>query len=522
MFIRTLTISCFGLLFLSGTSGQLAVAHEVEQPNTTIVHMYDDRYEPRDVTITAGDTIIFENESTMVRWPASNIHPTHRGYPGSDIDDCDSAQERHMFDACREIAVGSTYTFTFTEPGTWPYHDHINPRITGTITVEPAPEVVVATDWWSTLRTWWFNFWAEFLGAPSDREEIVTGSTNKTERVYDETIPEVTDTIAIDSDALYSHVRKFGAEASLAQLTALEPKYGSCHDPAHDVGRFTFEVYGENAFTKCSMGCHSGCYHGAVEAYFREYGTSNLKTDIDTICAASPNNFVSHQCHHGLGHGLMAWSNYQLFTALEGCDLLENKGSRESCYSGVFMENIVQSMASFLDIEGHTTEYISDDPHYPCTIVGDKYEPYCYFLQTDRMIQLADGNLEMLVDTCSAVENDYSRTNCFTSLGRTVSGQNQKQPEHIINTCNLIQNADNREQCLIGAIHDTFWDVPGKEDGLIFCSLLTTKRDTDLCYNLLIARAPVILEDTDSRLQFFSEVPAAYQNQCRASIQAFE
>jgi plastocyanin len=515
MSFRHLVFGCFSVCVLVGGVYQLAGAHEVDLQNTTVVHMYDDYYEPQDVTISAGDTIIFENESEMGRWPASNIHPSHRGYPGSDIIDCNTEQERYMFDACREIPTGSTYTFTFTEPGVWPYHDHIEPTITGTITIEPGVIVVADPGLWERVKQWWSALWAQLFGQDGGGEVAV-----KPERPYDDTILESTDVIATDIDALYSYVRKFGAEQALAQLTALESQFGSCHDKAHDVGRFTYEEYGENAFKMCSMGCHSGCYHGAVESYFRENGTSNLSTEINAICAAATSEFVAHQCLHGLGHGLMAWSNYQLFEALEGCDLLDDVTQRSSCYSGIFMENIVQSMTSYVEIEGHTTEYISDDPHYPCTVVGDRYEADCYFLQTDRMLQLAEGDYGVAVGNCSVVENDYSRSNCFLSLGRSISGASQQQPTAIIEACSLVSDAANRQHCLTGAIQDTFWDIPGKDDGLTFCSLLEQESDKSHCYSLLIGRAPSILPDTASRMGFCSEIPERYQAQCRQQMQS--
>ena len=514
MSLRYLTLGCLSVCLLVGGVYQLASAHEVDLQNTTVIHMYDDYYEPQDVTITVGDTIIFENESEMGRWPASNIHPSHRGYPGSDIADCNTEQERHMFDACREVPTGSTYTFTFDEPGAWPYHDHVEPTITGTITVESAAVVVSDPSVWERVKQWFAALFERLFGSTED-EEVATIP----ERPYDDTILENTDTIATDVDALYSYVRKFGAEQALAQLTALEPQFGSCHDPAHDVGRFTYEEYGEDAFKMCSMGCHSGCYHGAVESYFRNNGTDNLETEINAICSAATNGFVEHQCLHGLGHGLMAWSNYQLFDALEGCDLLENVGHRSSCYSGIFMENIVQSMTSYVEIEGHTTEYISDDPHYPCTIVGEQYEADCYFLQTDRMVQLAEGDYAVVVENCSEVEGGYSRSNCFLSLGRSISGALQ-DPQLIIDTCSLVVDTTDRAQCLSGAIQDTFWDIPGKADGLAFCSLLTESTDEEMCYNLLMGRAPSVLPDVTSRLEFCAEIPETYQAQCRQQMQS--
>ncbi|MDP3735588.1 MAG: hypothetical protein Q8R39_04135 [bacterium] len=67
------------------------------------------------------------------------MHPTHKLYPGSDIKKCGTLQggeKNAMFDACGAVTPGASWSFTFTELGSWKYHDHLNPLHTGTIVVE--------------------------------------------------------------------------------------------------------------------------------------------------------------------------------------------------------------------------------------------------------------------------------------------------------------------------------------------------------------------------------------------------
>ena len=87
-----------------------------------VVTFTDNGFEPSTLTVKAGDTVEFENESGDDFWPASNVHPTHELYPG--------------FDAQKTILDGDSYEFTFDRVGRWGYHDHLNPDIQGTIVVE--------------------------------------------------------------------------------------------------------------------------------------------------------------------------------------------------------------------------------------------------------------------------------------------------------------------------------------------------------------------------------------------------
>jgi plastocyanin len=91
-----------------------------ENPAATIVRT-NDGYEPRDVTISAGEAVSFVNNSDDFHWPASDIHPTHSIYS--------------EFDPDAPVAPGETWTFIFEDAGEWQYHDHIRANLKGIITV---------------------------------------------------------------------------------------------------------------------------------------------------------------------------------------------------------------------------------------------------------------------------------------------------------------------------------------------------------------------------------------------------
>ena len=92
------------------------------QVEENVVTYTDSGFSPSTLTVKAGDTVVFKNESSSAFWPASAVHPTHELYP--------------EFDAKAAISLGSTYSFTFNRVGTWKYHNHLNASHTGTIVVE--------------------------------------------------------------------------------------------------------------------------------------------------------------------------------------------------------------------------------------------------------------------------------------------------------------------------------------------------------------------------------------------------
>lgn len=85
------------------------------------VSMGDDSYEPQNLIIKKGAKVTFVNNADGLRWPASDLHPSHLIYS--------------EFDSKEPVSKGDSWTFQFDSVGDWGYHDHLAPYITGTIKV---------------------------------------------------------------------------------------------------------------------------------------------------------------------------------------------------------------------------------------------------------------------------------------------------------------------------------------------------------------------------------------------------
>lgn len=527
-----------GLLALQGVG--LVLAHGDEERgggvgNTqggggAVIEMTPEGFAPEEVAVVTGETVVFENRDTQERWPASNIHPTHRLYPGSGIEKCGTEEAQGMFDACRALAPGETFSFVPEHPGEWRYHDHLRPVMKGVLQVEasgdtsfkeaPAPRELDDAERVSFFRRIWQRI-VEFLkglfNIPSSRQgqggavlEERGGGRQAAEAqyVYDPDIAQDTAAIFKDDDALYSYIRKFGPAAATRRLHALSPQFGNCHNRAHDAGRISYDIHGAEAFQRCEASCHSGCYHGATEAFFREHGTSDMAMKVAAICDEDLNRFFSHQCFHGIGHGLMAWADYDLPEALDACDTLPRY--QDSCHTGVFMENIVGGLA---DEEGHVTEYLSDDPLFPCNSVAEKYKQACYLNQTSRILQLFPGDFARVAEACGRAGPRHQYT-CFASMGRDVGGTHSSDPEKSIAECMHAPFGSPRTGCLTGVAQNALWDPSGAPAAQALCRMLEDTSEKRACYATIIERAGQILFEDDARAEFCGGVEEAYQEQC--------
>ncbi len=102
----------------------------------TVIKITQEGFMPNKVTIKVGEAVRFQNESGAASWPASAMHPTHTVYPGSDIKKCGTLDAQKIFDACRGIADGMSWSFMFSKKGVWKYHDHMMSGHFGSIAVE--------------------------------------------------------------------------------------------------------------------------------------------------------------------------------------------------------------------------------------------------------------------------------------------------------------------------------------------------------------------------------------------------
>ena len=101
-----------------------------------IITITDNGFEPKEIEIAKGTKVIWTNKSNRPSWPASDIHPTHRLYPGSGIEKCGTPEEDKIFDSCKGLTPGESWSFIFQEIGEWSYHDHLNPFLRGKIIVK--------------------------------------------------------------------------------------------------------------------------------------------------------------------------------------------------------------------------------------------------------------------------------------------------------------------------------------------------------------------------------------------------
>ncbi len=321
-----------------------------------------------------------------------------------------------------------------------------------------------------------------------------------------------------DAEHLREFVELYGPTAAVVALKAVELDTGRyCHDAAHDVGRLAYEIFGPISFAISGHECQAGALHGSTEAMFAARGTSRLAEDVAALCSSADNRFVRHQCYHGVGHGLMAWTTYEIHEALELCDVIERAYDASSCYSGVFMENVVGGLSGVM---GHETEYLrDDDPHFPCDVIASQYRADCYYYQTSHMWRVFDGDMSQIAAVCATLDG-RARDLCFGSYGRDVGNQTRGDPARAIELCGHAPAGEDRVECISGSAQDRFWETTGADEAISMCSMLTDPDEAESCWWTIIDRAGDVFVDEAGRRGFCDRLPEPRQQTCLSEIVA--
>jgi hypothetical protein len=243
-----------------------------------------------------------------------------------------------------------------------------------------------------------------------------------------------------------------------ARMATHEPVRLDCHRIAHVIGSAAFARFEGSvarSFAVGSPACASGYYHGILERAFVGVSTkARLASVARSLCVDGGirrRGFLDYQCQHGLGHGLMIQTGYDLPVALSVCDALETGWDGVACAGGVFMENVTTRF-------GFRSQWLDDgDPFYPCAQVANLHRRSCYLRAAVRVLGLNGGSFATAADLCAALDARYAIA-CFRGYGREAAGSAKYDAAGIRRLCRL--GGGYAGQCLYGAAR-TIADASG-------------------------------------------------------------
>ncbi len=299
------------------------------------------------------------------------------------------------------------------------------------------------------------------------------------------------------------------------------------HAIAHDLGRFAYQAYGYDitlTLGECSYEVFQGCLHGALQIFFDDVAGQGGKVDKETIrstCAAATSDFEIYACLHGVGHGVMLYTNYKLHQSLDMCSWLDTWFAQHSCYGGVFMENVVGYTDSLNPTaagghQGHgghsepPTFWVDpQEPTYPCNVVADAYKDPCWRMQTSLILKFNNGDFVATAKVCE--ESGPYRLACYNSLGRDAAPWANRDPWRMSQHCSYGAE-DAQASCVEGFSAGEVLQENNPDAGLTLCSKLPEKHK-EPCYRAVATQA-ARMYTTEEVTAFCNKVPQNHREAC--------
>ena len=284
------------------------------------------------------------------------------------------------------------------------------------------------------LLSIWLFFYHSRAYVPDHDEKV----TNITRAEYD-ALEKIFTTL------VYSGNPRVALDTLSRTMLSSSTVLNNCHPVVHAIGHAAFARFKDftTAMKYQSDVCNSGYIHGVLESYLKG---KDITRAIQTVCLpAKEGSFAFWQCLHGVGHGVMFYTDNNLPKSLELCNGYRSAYSRDACASGVFMENFNSDELT------HFSKYVSvTDPLFPCSLQEQQHKINCYFHTPIYYLFLHPNQFEDALTVCGRAEAAY-RYNCAYGVGFQTLKRNVDNPKFVEKICET-QTGDLRSGCIGGMV----------------------------------------------------------------------
>ena len=342
--------------------------------------------------------------------------------------------------------------------------------------------------------------------------------------------------------------RGAGYAFEVLKMTPIPPNI-DMHLMAHVVGDILYAQKGIDGIKVCTHDFRNACSHTIVIGLFIEKGDTALPEIAETCYEAPGGSGAYTMCFHGLGHGILAYTGYDLEAAVELCKKTGtaryNNEESSQCISGAIMEIINGVHDRELWRVEHEKYFKEDDPLYPCSseFMPGEAQSLCYLYLTPHLFKVAgvdmgfptSADFEKAFPLCERlpVSDLRNRDSCYggfgkeftvLSLGRdirvsSIEKVTNEQLARVYDWCLLAKKREGITACLLHAMQSLYWG--GENDRRIatrFCSVLRDPYYERSCFMDLTGAVSYYIKDQDYRREFCQELPASYQEACEEKL----
>lgn len=339
-----------------------------------------------------------------------------------------------------------------------------------------------------------------------------------------------------------------GAEYAFEVLRRAQLTPGTdLHLLAHVVGDILYKQEGIDGIHTCTPDFRNACSHSVVVGLFSERGIEALD-DIAQACNEAPGGSGAYtMCFHGLGHGILAYANYDFEQAMSLCEKtgtpVRNHREYIECVGGMTME-MISGVHDRNAWELARDDYFNEDnPLAPCNLpfVPEETRPICYTYLTPHLFQVVGGNLgnpttdiyEKAFSLCDRIseEEQQARDACYGGFGkefvvlaegrdvRDIGSSGEDTLRQVRYWCSLADDERGEIVCNGTALSSLFWGGENIPDAsFLFCEIEDDQKLQTICYQDLTQMILFFLADSRHVEELCRRLPEPHRNFCISNI----
>ena len=351
-------------------------------------------------------------------------------------------------------------------------------------------------------------------------------------------------------DYFVNLAQKKGAVYAFEVLRYAEvPSTIDIHRIAHNIGYVHFEQKGLAGIYECTTDFRNACEHAIVVQALITLGTQALH-DVAKVCSEGPGGLGAYvHCFHGVGHGLMAYLNYDYENAVGTCrkvyDIAVSLRPEvttellwQECVGGATMELTQGEHDKDAWEKAKLTYMPATDILMPCNVdfIPSDVRPICYAYLKPRFLEAAGATRGVAspeaypkaLSYCKMIPEDEfgSRDGCYAGFGaafayfangdaRTLEHMSDDAIVNVHTWCSFADNPRGQRICDLSALDNIFWG--GQSDSpasIVYCTLAPDLEIKKSCFTTLISYAQESFENKQKLDAFCGRLPSEYTDVC--------
>lgn len=343
--------------------------------------------------------------------------------------------------------------------------------------------------------------------------------------------------------------RKKGALYAFEVLRRAKlPPNTDVHLLGHTVGDELYTQKGVSGIADCTQEFRNACSHTIVIGALNEFGSEKALGLIHEACKKAPGGSGAYtMCHHGLGHGVFAYYNYDLKKTAEFC----KKTGTAAYHNREYMECMGGAIMELMGGGGHDpaawlasrqTYLNAKDPLAPCStdVIPRDAKGMCYTYITPHLFEAAGGDLSnpqprditaafTFCDRISKSAPDLRR-DCFSGIGkefpvlalsrdiRSVDMADDAALGQMRELCTLAPHEEAYRDCTRSIVSSLYWGGENDPHTVIrFCDLASGD-DRSRCFAGIFKEAKQYSSLQYPRAKLCTLIPLDTQSSCQAAL----